>query len=74
MPKHKKFESKTINLKILPDTTTLVWKNNGYRQDEANKNVCIRQDGGYNWLCSNDLPSDGEFVFTIKVDKHNYKG
>jgi hypothetical protein len=41
-----------------------------YRQDNANKNVCIYQGPGpSDWLCSSDLPYYDECVFTIKV--HN---
>ena len=57
-------------LRITPDTTTLAWSRKLYRQDNANKNVCIYQvHGNSEWLCSSDLPCDDEFAFTIKVHK-----
>ena len=65
-------------INITPDTNTYAWKQNMYRQDTANKNVCIKlRDRVVGWLCSNDLPSDGEFIFTIKAikvrkDKYDY--
>ena len=57
-------------LKITPDTTTYAWTmNKAYRQDNENKKLCIVQDGSSQWLCSSDLISDGEFIFTIKAIK-----
>ncbi len=37
---NKKSENK---FQITPDTTTYAWKQKLYRQDNANKNVCIYQ-------------------------------
>ena len=62
----------TSKFKITPDTTTYAWKDKKhYSQENANKNVCIFQgeNGTSEWLCSNDLTSDGELVFTIKAIK-----
>ncbi len=36
-------EPKVNKLRITPDTTTPAWSKNKYRQDNANKNVCIYQ-------------------------------
>ncbi len=62
-------EPKINKLRITPDTTTLAWQQKLYRQDNANKNVCIYQGDSSNWLCSSDLPYYDEYVFTIKVHK-----
>lgn len=68
------------HVKLTPDTNTYAWKEKFYRQDDANNNICICQVNDSTqwpftandlseWLCSSDLPSDGELVFTIKVGK-----